>query len=103
MPVEELKRTVIGVEGAEKWGADERSFAAGVGVNVPVSMMPLAWAGGMLVRSRGGGRSFLTRSEAWRGVEDSFQCLDDFTPRLNGLFVFWERHFGGCWSGVRWG
>ena len=44
-PVEEEKRRVIGVEGAEKWGAVERDGAVGEGVNVPVRRWPFAWAG----------------------------------------------------------
>lgn len=42
IPVDEEKRTVIGVDGAEKWGAEEREAAVGVGMKVPVSMIPLA-------------------------------------------------------------
>lgn len=43
-PVEEEKRTVIGVDGALKCGADVRSEAEEVGVKVPVSRRPFAWA-----------------------------------------------------------
>lgn len=43
-PVEEEKRTVIGVEGDVKWGAEVRVEAVGVGVKVPVRRWPLAWA-----------------------------------------------------------
>lgn len=41
-PVEEEKRTVMGVEGEVKCGADVRLAAAGVGVKVPVRRWPFA-------------------------------------------------------------
>lgn len=44
-PVEEEKRRVMGVEGEEKCGAEERREARGVGVKVPVRRRPFAWAG----------------------------------------------------------
>ena len=44
-PVESENRTVTGVDAALKCGALESAAAAGVGVNVPVSSTPLAWAG----------------------------------------------------------
>lgn len=44
VPVEEEKRTMMGVEGAVKCGAELRSEAAEVGVKVPVRRWPLAWA-----------------------------------------------------------
>jgi hypothetical protein len=43
-PVEEEKRARRGVEGRVKCGAQERVEASGVGVNVPRSRRPLAWA-----------------------------------------------------------
>ena len=46
MPVESLKRAVTGTEGPAKWGAVESSFAAVVGVKLPVSSWPLACARG---------------------------------------------------------
>jgi len=42
--VEEEKRTVIGVEGALKCGAEDRLEAVDVGEKVPVSRWPFAWA-----------------------------------------------------------
>jgi len=45
MPVEEEKRTVMGVEGEEKCGAVVRVEAVGVGVKTPVRRRPFAWAG----------------------------------------------------------
>lgn len=43
-PVDEEKRTVTGVEGWLKCGAEVRSEPAGEGVNVPVRRWPFAWA-----------------------------------------------------------
>lgn len=43
-PVEEEKRTVIGVDGALKCGAEVSSEADEVGVKVPVNRWPFAWA-----------------------------------------------------------
>lgn len=44
VPVEEEKRTVMGVEGEVKCGAEEREETVGVGVKVPVKRWPFAWA-----------------------------------------------------------
>lgn len=44
MPVEEEKRTVIGVDGEVKWGAVVRVLAVEEGVNVPVRRWPFACA-----------------------------------------------------------
>lgn len=44
IPVESEKRPVTGVDGAFKWGAEDREAASGVGLNVPLSRMPLACA-----------------------------------------------------------
>jgi len=44
-PVEEEKRTVIGVEGVLKCGAVVRSDTVALGVNVPVRRCPFACAG----------------------------------------------------------
>jgi hypothetical protein len=44
IPVEELKRTVTGVEGALKWVALVRADAEEVGVKVPVRRWPRACA-----------------------------------------------------------
>lgn len=52
IPVELEKRTQIEVLGAANWGAMESLAASGVGVNVPVKRMPLAWAGRVLERVR---------------------------------------------------
>lgn len=46
-PVEEEKRTVIGVEGVLKCGAVVRSDTVALGVNVPVRRCPFACAGCM--------------------------------------------------------
>lgn len=43
-PVEEEKRTVIGVDAALKCGAEVSSAAEVVGLKVPVSRWPFAWA-----------------------------------------------------------
>jgi hypothetical protein len=48
VPVDEEKRTVIGVEEALKCGADVRLEAAGVGVKVPVRSWPFACAVGFV-------------------------------------------------------
>ena len=45
IPVELEKRTVTGVDVRLKCGARLSDAASRVGVNLPVSMMPLAWAG----------------------------------------------------------
>lgn len=44
MPVEEEKRTVMGVEGELKCGAVVMDAAVGVGVKVPLRRWPRAWA-----------------------------------------------------------
>tara|TARA_R110002003_G_scaffold196_5_gene15306 strand:+ start:12927 stop:13079 length:153 start_codon:yes stop_codon:yes gene_type:complete len=46
MPVDELKRTVTGVDAALKCGADVRLEALVEGVKVPVRRWPFAWAVG---------------------------------------------------------
>lgn len=46
MPPPTEKRARIGVEGALKWGAIDSVFASSVGVKVPSTRRPLAWAGG---------------------------------------------------------
>ena len=43
-PVDEEKRSVMGVEGVVKCGALERVEAVGVGMKVPVRRWPFAWA-----------------------------------------------------------
>jgi len=44
IPVEFEKRPITGVDGAFRWGAEDKEAASGVGLKVPLSRIPLACA-----------------------------------------------------------
>jgi len=81
-PVEEEKRTVIGVDVSLKCGADVSSEAAEAGTKVPVRRWPLAWA---VSRVR---VSAYTKKGKSRGRKDCY--FQNAKSAYWQLMVFWK-------------
>jgi hypothetical protein len=95
VPVDDEKRTVIGVDDALKCGADVRSVAAAVGVKVPVRRCPFACAVGFVRTYLGRDlalqlrKGWITRtwSEAWVWPSYASEDLDETIAGLDHLGI----------------